>query len=239
MNSAQSQAKKFIRKYRIKKVKLSSKRLIEILESMGFSVIRYSHSNNVASINNLIVNIHREKLVRSVESFYYTGGTSKLVFVLEGLPEDDLIGLLVHEIGHIYCDETIVRTIDENTDYQREKTANDFKAYVLEHKTGHKIVSVLIIATVLVITLLAYGGHKYDGSRYDEAVTPTSEPTAISETATPSPDEKNVGNVYIAKTGTVYHVNRDCTHIKDKQNVSEISIETAETMGYALCKRCR
>lgn len=230
MDKAKMQARKFIRKYRITRKKLNPDDITKILHSMGFSVIRYSHKYNDEFVASLIVNIHREKLSQTVNSFYYVDSSNRFVFILDGLSDDDTVGLLIHEIGHIYCDECIIRTADESTDFQREKSANNFMAYVLARTSNRRkflmrltIISIICAATII----LAYNNYYMNSSHLNN--TGDSEATPLS--AKPY-------DVVVTKSGSKYH-SPDCRHVTNKENLMHMTVEEAETAGYEPCEDCK
>ena len=53
------------------------------------------------------------------------------------------------------------------------------------------------------------------------------------QTATPPTD-----TVYWLTTGSVYHLDPNCSHIAGKENVNQTSVQEAEANGRRLCKTC-
>ena len=43
--------------------------------------------------------------------------------------------------------------------------------------------------------------------------------------------------VYVTKSGKKYHT-ENCVYIKDKSNITEISVDDAEILGYEKCNVC-
>lgn len=71
-----------------------------------------------------------------------------------------------------------------------------------------------------------------------ETETAPAEDTAESETAE-SETVAVSGKVYWTKSGSVYHKDRDCYHLKKSQSVSEGSVEQAVSLGKErLCASC-
>ena len=53
-------------------------------------------------------------------------------------------------------------------------------------------------------------------------------------------DTDNYGDVYITKTGKVYHTSKDCSSLKARNpEVKKISLSDAHKQGYKACKRCQ
>jgi hypothetical protein len=72
----------------------------------------------------------------------------------------------------------------------------------------------------------------------EETETAPAEDTAQSET-TESETVAVSGKVYWTKSGSVYHKDRDCYHLKKSQSVSEGSVEQAVSLGKErLCASC-
>lgn len=47
-------------------------------------------------------------------------------------------------------------------------------------------------------------------------------------------------DVYVTKTGSVYHTSKDCPSLKARNpEVKKISLSDARKQGYKACKRCR
>ena len=47
-------------------------------------------------------------------------------------------------------------------------------------------------------------------------------------------------NVYVTKTGNVYHISKDCPSLKARNpEVKKISLSDAHKQGYKACKRCQ
>ena len=58
------------------------------------------------------------------------------------------------------------------------------------------------------------------------------------ETVTDPTETEATVTVYWLPSGTVYHLDRNCSHIADKENVNETSVQEAEENGRRLCKTC-
>ena len=53
-------------------------------------------------------------------------------------------------------------------------------------------------------------------------------------------DTDNYGDVYITKTGKVYHTSKECSSLKARNpEVKKISLSDARKQGYKACKRCQ
>ena len=58
--------------------------------------------------------------------------------------------------------------------------------------------------------------------------TPTTEPA----------ESDNTDIVYWLTTGSVYHLDANCSHIAGKENVNQTSVQEAQDNGRRLCKTC-
>lgn len=254
MNQAKRQARKFIKKYMRGNIDLSYAGILDILKRMGFSVIRYTHGYMDGSVEKLLDNIHKSEFAKTTNCFYYTDDRNKFVFILDGLSEDDAIGLLLHEIGHIYCDTYINRAAYENTEFQKEKSANDFMDYVIKYcnfkGSPAKRLSVVGISVLAAISL-ALACYSFVSNHnstpkpsIDEpeniiAATPMPSPT-IQPTMPPTstPVVISETDVVITRTGEKYH-RPDCRHVKNRSNVVHMTISEAIKAGYEPCADCR
>ena len=71
------------------------------------------------------------------------------------------------------------------------------------------------------------------------ATPPTNETTASDTDTDAEPAETNpTDTVYWLTTGSVYHLDPNCSHIAGKENVNESSVQEAEENGRRLCKTC-
>ena len=68
------------------------------------------------------------------------------------------------------------------------------------------------------------------------ATPPTHETTATADTDTETAPDTDT--VYWLTTGSVYHLDPDCSHIAGKENVNETSVQEAKASGRQLCKTC-
>ena len=62
----------------------------------------------------------------------------------------------------------------------------------------------------------------------DTVTTPTTEPA----------ESDNTDIVYWLTTGSVYHLDANCSHIVGKENVNQTSVQEAQDNGRRLCKTC-
>ena len=74
----------------------------------------------------------------------------------------------------------------------------------------------------------------------EQTATPPTDETTASDTDTDTePAETDpTDTVYWLTTGSVYHLDPNCSHIAGKENVNESSVQEAEENGRRLCKTC-
>ena len=71
------------------------------------------------------------------------------------------------------------------------------------------------------------------------ATPPTNETTASDTDTDTEPAETDpTDTVYWLSTGSVYHLDANCSHIAGKENVNQTSVQEAEENGRRLCKTC-
>ena len=70
-----------------------------------------------------------------------------------------------------------------------------------------------------------------------EATTPP-DPDTDTTSNTETEETDSLDRVYWLTSGTVYHFDRNCSHIAEKENVNESSVQEAEENGRRLCKTC-
>ena len=71
------------------------------------------------------------------------------------------------------------------------------------------------------------------------ATPPTDETTALDTDTDTEPAETDpTDTVYWLSTGSVYHLDPNCSYIAGKENVNETSLQEAEENGRRLCKTC-
>ena len=74
----------------------------------------------------------------------------------------------------------------------------------------------------------------------EQTATPPTDETTASDTDTDTePAETDpTDTVYWLSTGSVYHLDPNCSYIAGKENVNETSLQEAEENGRRLCKTC-
>ena len=72
----------------------------------------------------------------------------------------------------------------------------------------------------------------------DTTTAPDTDTEPVTATDTEPTETDPTDTVYWLTTGSVYHLDRNCSHIAGKENVNETSLQEAEENGRRLCKTC-
>jgi len=71
------------------------------------------------------------------------------------------------------------------------------------------------------------------------ATPPTDETTASdTDTDTEPAETGSTDTAYWLSSGSVYHLDPDCSHIAGKENINQTTLQEAEENGRRLCKTC-
>lgn len=158
---------------------------------------------------------------RGSKGFTYADSKLRLVFIHEGLSDDEKLLVLAHEEGHIYCGHlSTVPIIGRNVIEEHE--ANEFAHYIL-HQDKMQRISLYIalhkrtcIAVALCIALIICG---------------------IITAAAVAHERSFYGEYYITSTGNKYHT-KNCAYVKGKENISRLTTEQYESGEYTSCGVC-
>ncbi len=219
------------------------------------------------SIGNQIIQVAKiENYARSVPSFTYLSQENRAVFInCQGRPSDTKINhFLSHEIGHIVNGHEPIDCILAKGDRRQEKEAKQFSRYLWQLQKNqflsewlffHKIAATMLVCCILF--LCCFCGVKssqfflYRPIQPSSLSQPASVDSSTSSSAPPfssftSPDTSSNADsyrpddstlVYVAKTGTVYHLYVDCSYIKGRDGI--IEMPAAYIGDKSLCTRCK
>lgn len=218
ISKAQQTAKHFLIKHKLSVITLND--LKRIIEAQGYTIVFFNPVDNDPDVAMLIKIYHLENYVSHCKAFTYADSRNRLVFVHEGLSEEETLTVLAHEEGHISCEHLSGGSII-GQDVVFEKEANEFaqyicnppfsfriKRYVVRNKL--KLIAVgaalVVIAVSLSVVLFAINEGKY------------------------------YKNYYIVPTGHKYHV-KGCGLIANshERRLTKAEYETGE---YTPCVRC-
>ncbi len=205
----------FKKKHKIKVV--SSKELIRALGDQGYTIIEYNGVKENPNVEVLREELNLEIWMKQSRCFTYQDDKYRLLFVQEGLTEEEQQIVLSHEIGHIWNNHLSKGCVIGDDVFQ-EYEANEFAHYLLTDRQGTiKRTRIVIICIALVMLLGTVVGVVLK-NRHDEVV--------------------YTDNLYRTESGTKYHV-RDCIYIKDKNDVYRLTVEEFNSGKYEPCEACK
>ncbi len=218
-NKIKSQAKAFLREYKLSDVTLDDLR--RIIKGQGYTIVEFNHIINDEEVTKLIKALGVEKAIEKSKGFTYADKHRRIVFLHEDLTDEEKRLVLAHEEGHIYCGHLTTSPII-GRDVTEEHEANEFTHYILYADICCKLngalrrnkrVTVIVVAVLIVfsIGLLLFIHFRKEQSYY--------------------------GNYYLTATGNRYH-EENCIYVKDKNNVRRMTIEEFESGEYTPCEIC-
>lgn len=223
---------RFIKRYGLTKINLSSSLLERIFTEAGYRIILFNKSHNPQAVQKVIDAYGLNNQIKNRKVFTFTDDEVKMLFMHEYIDEDALIHYLLHELGHIRLRHT--RNSDDE-DIQ-EKEADEFAVLVKGslqsryrlQKAGKRCVFIMSVAMLIVcIVCLLHIPERLQ--RTSNAVTALSSPAPFVSS--------EVDVVYVTKSGSKFH-KRNCRHIKNSDTIIDISIDKAIITGYEPCKDC-
>lgn len=147
-------AKSFIKEYHL--TELNYDILKTIIEKLGFTLFTFNKYYNDESTIEFIQSLNVEEDIKTKKSFTHDSEGLRTVFLRDNLSENDQITLLLHEIGHIYMDHTIIKTL--NQDVKLENAANQFAYSVIKlikNKSRFEQVGKITIITMIIVVLMS------------------------------------------------------------------------------------
>ncbi len=210
------QATTFRRKYKLKQI--NSKSLCDALNMQGYTVIEF---NGVADSEDVIAlrnSLHIGTWMDQSRCFTYRDDKFRLVFIHEGLNEEERTVALAHEEGHIWNDHMLKDNILGN-DVIQEHQANEFAHYLIKDRDGKKrrayCISVICIIALLLIGVCSGVCIK---NMHDKAV--------------------YTDFYYRTETGGKYHL-RNCMYLKNKTDIYRLTKEEFYSGNYEPCEACK
>lgn len=208
------QAKSFKKKYKIKRINSST--FLETLRKQGFTVVFYNGIEDTEDVSTLVTLLDLTEQIHYSKCFTYQDDKRRIVFINEGLSEEERTIVLAHEEGHIYGGHMTKNNIF-GEDVLQEYKANLFAQYLLNDKDGKIRKTKLFFSSCIVIIIVSLGIAFTLKSHHDEAL--------------------YMDNLYRTETGSKYHV-RDCMYIKDKTDIYRLTKEEFEGGEYEPCSAC-
>lgn len=218
-NNIKCKTKAFISQFKLSAVTLEN--LKSVIQKQGYTIIEFNNIANGENVSALLTALDLQSLATQSTGFTYADLQRQLVFVREGLSEDEKLMVLAHEEGHIYCNH-LASTPILGCDVIEEHEANEFAHYLLHRSVRQKVGCMVkehkkaSIAVALIIVLMVLGsivGYKMycENTYYKE--------------------------YYITSTGNNYH-EKSCGYVKGKDNIERLTIEQYESGEYEPCGVC-
>lgn len=218
-NNIKRKAKAFLSQFKLSEV--TPENLKSVIQKQGYTIIEFNNIANSENVSALLTALDLQSLATQSKGFTYADSQRRLVFIHEGLSEDEKLMVLAHEEGHIYCNHLASMPI-LGRDVVEEHEANEFAHYLLHRSVWQKVGCMVkehkkaSIAVALIIALMVVGsivGYKMycENTYYRE--------------------------YYITSTGNKYH-DKDCGYVKGKGNIERLTIEQYESGEYEPCGVC-
>jgi len=155
------QVSDFLKKFKITELNLQT--LTVALEQQGYTIVEYSRIVNSDDVEQLLDALGVKALSLTTGAFTYADKNHRIVFIEEGLSDEETLILLAHEQGHIFCGhmKNSDGIIGENV--IKEQEANEFAHYLLKKSFFRDLklyfstnkVRTAIIAFIFVIIIAA------------------------------------------------------------------------------------
>ncbi len=215
-NNGSIKAKEFLNKYR--PAGINSDTLKNILEQLGYIVAEFGSNEDSDTI---ISELKLRNYADNSRGFTYADSNYRIVFVNEGLSEEEKCIVLAHETGHIFCGHLSTSPVI-GKDVTEEYEANEFVHKLLNPNiftrvrrklAKHKLLT-LFCTVVVILTAVTAAVSVYEAM-----------------------EQKYYGKYYVTDSGTKYHT-EDCYIIKDKSNKRRLTNEDIQNGYYEPCEIC-
>lgn len=223
-NFAKRTAYKVLRKF---KKKPSIDDLKMIIKDEGFTIIKFNRGENSDEVKRLFLIEKIRSLAEKSDAFIYIQGECKLLFIADELHDSDLLYILCHELGHILDKKLCAESIGY-TETQKEGFANEFAHYLM-HPNGFVSIYLCLLKKKMIIAALliaaAAAGAIACGDIFFKKEVLGSNQGLVAN------------NVFVTSGGECYH-KKTCFVIKNRTNISKLSIKKAREAGYRPCSLC-
>lgn len=215
MTNSKLKARAFVKKYGFFRPNLE--RLREIIESQGYMIIDFCDMGNDSDVDRVVHELDLCEQVRFSKAFTYVNESLRLVFVNDGLSEEEKLTVLLHEEGHIFCGHSERKAL-MGEDVLQEKEANEFAYFVANRSLLEKVLDDKrkIVCAVLSLSVIAL---------------------AVCFAVNVRNDRVYHGDYYITRTGNRYHV-KECRYIKGSNTAERLTKEQFENGSYEPCRVC-
>lgn len=201
---------------------LTAHTLKKIVQSHGYTLVLYNPISNTPEVEMLLEELDVLAFSKTVKAFTCLGNHLRIVFLTEGLSEQEEKILLLHELAHIYLEHLSQKCLF-GQDVQQEHEANEFVHYVLHPSLMQRWRASLYRhpKTVGIVTTLALGF----GALF--AIATWQNPVELISSQ----------QYYALPSGKKFHIEH-CIYIKGKSNILELTEEELKKLGYQPCKVC-
>lgn len=206
--------KQFRKKFGVVKCDYESLRIAA--EKQGYTIVEFNHIKNDESVAVLLSSLGLTNYASCSKCFTYADKNYRIVFVHEGLNDEEKAMVLAHENGHIFLEHFSSSQVI-GRDVQEEYEANEFAHYLHKGSASlgfkkHKKLYISIIVVILLAAITAAVIAIINESKYYE-------------------------DYYVTATGNKYHT-EDCSFVGGKDNSSRMTMEQYESGRYEPCARC-
>ncbi len=164
----------FLKKFKI--INITTENLISAIETQGFTIVEYSRISNSDDVEKLLIALGVKALSLTTGAFTYADSNYRIVFIEEGLSDEEKLILLAHEEGHIFCGHLHNNYVISGDAVIKEFEANEFAHSLLKKdimrsvrlwinfnkvKTLTASVVVIMLATVITFGSLYFYKHAH------------------------------------------------------------------------------
>ncbi len=221
-NFAKRTAYKVLRKLK-KKPNIDDLKMI--IKGEGFTVIKFNRGENSDEVKRLFLIEQIRSLAEKSDAFIYIQGECKLLFIADELHESDLLYILCHELGHILDKKLCAESIGY-TKTQKERFANEFAHYLI-HPNGFISIYLCLLKKKMLLAAVLIAAAAVAGAGG----------MLLKKEALGSNQGLVTSSVFVTSGGECYH-KKTCFVIKNRTNISKLSIEKAGENGYRSCSLC-
>lgn len=218
-NVMRKRVRSFLKKYDLSEVTLET--LQAVIRKQGYTIIAFNDIANTDNVAMLLSALDLNEISRRSKGFTYADSHRRLVFLHEGLSDEEKRMVLAHEEGHIYCEHLSSAPI-LGRDVVEEHEANEFVHYLLYGGVGERTLRSIKAHKKMWLSAAIIGVLLVCGCLIGRSIV-----------------EKKTyyGEYYITSTGNRYHV-KNCGYVKGKDSAERLTIEQYESGEYEPCAKC-
>ena len=130
MKHLKQTAYNFLKKFKITDLNVHT--LSDAITKQGYTIVEYSRISNQEDVEQLLDALGVKALSLTTGAFTYADKNYRIVFIEEGHSDDELLILLAHEEGHIFCGHLNNNCNVIGDSVLNEQEANTFAHYLLK-----------------------------------------------------------------------------------------------------------